>query len=88
MNKCYLLGQVCNEPLFEFLYDSYNISISSFTLKIVDNNFLQIIGYDDIADYVYRNVHSDENLLIEGHLHSINNNLLIEIVSIEKVLKK
>lgn len=87
MNNCYLLGQVYDEPFFEFLYDSTYISVSSFTLRTPNNDFIHIIGYDDMADYVYRYINIGQNIFIEGCIKSINNTLFVKIVSIEKIKK-
>lgn len=87
MNKCYLLGQVCNEPNFEFLYHSSYISISSFTLQTSYGDYVQIIGYDDWADYIYRYIHIAQNLSIEGTVVSIDNSLFVQVNYIE-IIKK
>ena len=42
---------------------------------------IECMAYNDVADYIYRNVKIDDMLLIEGKIHNDS----IEILKMEKV---
>ena len=64
MNRCFIVGKVINNPEFDFLYMEKRISISYFCLKLNDDNIIKIFGYDENADYIYRNIKSGETVII------------------------
>lgn len=87
MNICFLLGNVISEPSFDFLYDCKNISISSFSLKTRKGNIVKVLGYDEIADFLYSNLNINDDVFIEGCLTSLENDIFVNILNINKFNK-
>lgn len=85
MNKCWVIGKILDEPEYKFLYKSKNNSISYFKIKLKDNNVIDVFGYDDMADYIYRNLKKDDDVLIEGYLHSNRGKINLISITIEVI---
>ena len=56
MNICFLLGKVVDDVEFKFIYNSKNVSISIFKLMLSNKSIVECEAYDEIADYIYRNI--------------------------------
>ncbi len=84
MNICFLKGKVINEPEFDFLYRKKRISISYFWLQINEINKIKIFGYDEKADFIYKNIKKGDILTIDGKLRTTEENIEIEVNRIEK----
>ncbi len=72
MNKCYLIGKVIGEPIFNFFFMEDNISICYFWINLENCN-IKIFALNDLADCVYQNVQAGQILLVEGCLDSYEN---------------
>ena len=60
--------------------DKYNhTSIAKCDIKLSNNSIIKVYGYDEIADYMYRNLVCNECVLIEGKLDS-NMEVKIEVL--------
>ena len=81
MNICFILGKVISEVEFKFIYNSKDVSISIFKIMLKNKSTIECMAYNDVADYIYRNVEVDDMLLIEGKIHNDS----IEILKMEKV---
>ena len=68
MNICFLLGKVVDDVEFKFIYNSKNISISIFKLMLSNKSIVECEAYDEIADYIYRNIKRDDLIFIEGSI--------------------
>ena len=85
MNICFLIGKIISDVEFDFIIDNNKgfkndkISVVRFKLKLLDENVLNIIGYNNIADFCYQKLKIGENVLIQGF---INNSGKIEIKNI------
>lgn len=55
MNIVILCGKLQEGVEFNFIYDSKYVSIVKGSLILKDKNVVDIYGYDDIADFLYRN---------------------------------
>ena len=55
------------------------------TIKLIDANEVQIVAYDEKADYMLRNIFEGDVILIQGKLKSENNILIIEVKYVEKI---
>ena len=68
---------------FKFIYNEDKkekyTSIAMCKMQLDDGNIVNVYGYDDIADYLYRN--NLKNVCIEGR---INSNMMIKILKIEE----
>ena len=68
MNICFLLGKVVDDVEFKFIYNSKNVSISMFKLMLSNKSIVECEAYDEIADYIYRNIKRDDLIFIEGSI--------------------
>lgn len=83
MNLVIIYGKIVSEIEFKFIYDRYidcgrvteemkhkHISLARCKVEILNGSVIEIYGYDDIADYMYRNLKEGENIVVEGRLES------------------
>lgn len=70
MNKCFLIGKVISEPIFDFFFMKNDISICYFTITLTENNKVDVFALNDIADFVYQNVSLNQLIMIDGTLNS------------------
>ena len=85
MNICFIIGKIISKIEFDFVIDNNKgfknekISVVRFKLKLLDENILNIIGYNNVADFCCQKLKIGENVLIQGF---INNSRKIEIKNI------
>ena len=85
MNICFIIGKIISDVEFDFIIDNNKgfkndkISVVRFKLKLLDENVLNIIGYNNVADFCCQKLKIGENVLIQGF---INNSGKIEIKNI------
>ena len=85
MNICFIIGKIISKIEFDFVigdnksFKNKKVSVVRFKLKLLDENVLNIIGYNNIADFCYQRLKIGENILIQGF---INNSGEIEIKNI------
>ena len=85
MNICFLIGKIISKIEFDFVigdnknFKNRKISIVRFDLKLLDKNIVNIIGYNNVADFCYQKLKIGENVFIQGF---INNSGEIEIKNI------
>ena len=87
MNNVFLIGKIISEIEYKFIYDRYkfnenhekykHVVIATCKIELLNKSIVKIYEYDNIADYMYRNLKVNDNLLIEGKLNSLGN---IEII--------
>ena len=83
MNICFFMGKIISDIKFDFIINNKNnISISLFILELNDNNKIKIEGYNDIADFCYKELKKEDRIVLEGH---INNKMHIVINKINKL---
>ena len=70
MNICLLIGEICSTIQFDFILNGKDISIVRFNIKLSNGSILKVKGYNEIADYCYRNLKEGDVVLIEGTLNS------------------
>ena len=70
MNICFLIGKIVSNIEFRFIIKNKNKAISEFTIKTLDNNIIEIYGYDEIADNCYSRLKNGDNVLVYGSLRS------------------
>lgn len=87
MNKCFLIGKVVSEPIFDFFYLRSNISICHFFLELNEETIIKIYGVDEIADFIYQRIHINEYVSIEGIVCSNDDDFSAKITDIEPLKK-
>ena len=84
MNIVILSGNIISEIDFNFIYNKNkkekHTSIVMCKLKLDNDSIIDVYGYDEVADYLYRN--SDKYVCIEGR---IDTNMMVEILKVEKI---
>lgn len=87
MNKCFFIGKVIEKGDFRFILNKKKKHKSQITGKaqLLDETIINFIGYDEMADYIYRN--EFEYIYMSGSLIELNKNLFIEIEEIKKVME-
>ena len=69
MNEVFIMGKVITEVKFDFILNSKHISIARFgVITVCDKQEIEIIAYDEIADYIYANLKHEDVVMINGYL--------------------
>lgn len=84
MNICFLYGKIISDIDFKFIMNNKNkTSISVYKIQLNNKSIVTVKGYNEIADYCYRNLKIGDNIFyIQGRL---NNMMEIEADFIEKI---
>lgn len=69
MNKCFVIGYITDEIDFKFILNGKHISIVSFSVKLSNNSIIQVIAYNETADFCYSHLKKEDIVLIEGRLN-------------------
>ena len=60
--------------------DKYrHASIAKFEMRLLNNSVLRVYGYDEVADFLYRNCKENDTVVIYGMLDS---NMAVEVISL------
>lgn len=69
INLCFLSGKVINKIDLQFVYDSKKIiSIVKIELLLDDGQVINTCGYNEMADFIYRNINKEDTVLLEGRI--------------------
>ena len=92
MNVVVIYGKIVSKIEFKFIYDRYkekdnikekykHTSIAKCKIKLQNESILDIYGYDEVADYMYRYIKENDNIFLEGR---IDGNMKIEVLNFNK----
>ena len=70
MNICFVMGNIISDINFEFILNGKNDSIVFFKISLLNNSIINIIAFNEKADYCYRNLKKGDNIFVEGELNS------------------
>jgi len=70
MNMCFFIGKICSEIKFDFILNSKNISIAIFYIQLLNGSIIKVKGYNEIADYCYRNLKQCMDIQIQGNINN------------------
>ena len=77
INLCFLSGKVKNDIDLRFIYDSRkktigkkHISIVKIELELLDKQVILLQAYNELADYIFRNIHKKDFINIEGKIRN------------------
>lgn len=70
MNLCFLIGKVVSEIKFDFILNSKDISIARFSIELENKSVVVVKGYNEIADYCYKDLTKGSIIGIQGSLNS------------------
>ena len=92
MNNVFLIGKVISDTEYKFIYDRFkidkndekyrHIAIARCHIKLQNNSIIEIYGYDEMADKMYRKLKVVDSIFSYGYLDS---NGKIEIENFENV---
>ena len=72
MNICFIIGKIISDVKFDFIignnkcFKNGKMSVVRFKLELIDGNIVNIIGYNDIADFCYQKLDKNYNVIVEG----------------------
>ena len=92
MNLVIGYGKIVSEIDFKFIYNRYkddsfkgkynHTSIAKCKIDLLNSSIVEIYGYDEVADYMYKNLKFGKLILIEGRL---NEKIKIEVKRIRHI---
>ena len=69
MNKVFIIGKIITEVKFDFILNSKHISIARLGgTAMCDKQEINVIAYDEMADYVYAKIKQKHIVMINGYL--------------------
>ena len=93
MNIVVICGKIISEVEFNFIYDRYrglnsekekaslemyaHTSVAKCKIGLSNNSVIEIQGYDDVADFMYRHLKEKDVVWLEGALGE-NGNVVVE----------
>ena len=79
MNLCILIGKIISEIEFKFIINSKNTSIAYFDLELSNKSIIKIVGYNELADYIYEYLYCGDVIYLYGYMNSNGSIILKEI---------
>ena len=80
MNLVFVIGKIVSEIEFDFVLNSTNISIVNFEIELNNKNIVKVKGYNEVADFCYKNLNKKETVSILGSLNS-NMEIIVKEIS-------
>ena len=80
MNLIFISGKIVSNIEFKFIINSKKISMVNFLVELENKNIIKIKAYDKIADYIYRKINVDDNIIIYGRIEKN----MVNVVEIAK----
>ena len=75
INICFLSGKVINKIDLKFIYNSQkrsldkkHTSIAKIELELQDGQVIELHAYNEMADYVYRNIKKGDYISVQGRV--------------------
>ncbi len=68
MNEVFIMGKVVSKVEFDFIYKGTHISKAKCEIKLNNKSKIQIIGYDEIADFMYRSIKENQVVFLYGNI--------------------
>lgn len=92
MNLVFIKGKIIEKIEFKFIYSKNKtkntpISIAQTKVELDNKSIIDVIGYNEKADWMYRNLTINEVIYIEGKLINDKeeyNNFKIQVINIIK----
>ena len=71
MNECFLIGKIISNIDFKFIVNSKKyFSITTFKIKLENQSIITVKGYNETADWCYKNLIKNDSIAIYGNLNS------------------
>ncbi len=80
MNICFFMGKIINDIDFEFIIDDEKYhAISIFRIELNNKSVVTVKGYNEIADFCYKNLTKNDYIAIYGNLNSKMEIILLSV---------
>ena len=70
MNLVFIYGKIVGAIKFDFIINGKHTSVARFKLELNNESIVQVIGYDEIADFCYQHLKTEMQIFVEGKLSS------------------
>ncbi len=70
MNECFLIGKIVSDIKYNFIIKSKNKAVAEFKITTLDNNMIEVYGYNEVADKCYSKLKEGDIILINGEIRS------------------
>lgn len=84
MNEVFIIGKIESKIEYKFIIDSKKLFAKVEFIIEQDRQKFKVIGYNNIADFCYRELKEKNKIFING---KINSEMEIEVKNIEKICK-
>lgn len=81
MNICVVFGVILDEVKYNFILNSKNNSFAELKIKLQNDSVINVIAYNQTADYCYRRLNKNDRIFVQGRVQT---NL---IVLAEKIIR-
>lgn len=85
MDECFIIGRVVSKPTFKFFYKGNDISICYFKIQESENT-IHICAFNNLADFVYREVKEGQLLFVYGRACGLNKSKIYVRIKTYKIL--
>lgn len=70
MNEVFIIAKVIEKVRFQFIYHSHKTAIAQVEVELLNKSKITLIGYDEIADDMYRNLKEKDIIFVNGKINS------------------
>ena len=70
MNEVFLIGKIISNIEFKFIINSKNKAIACFEIKTVDKQIVRIQAYNQLADFAYSKLNTNDKVFINGYIET------------------
>ena len=70
MNEVFLIGKIISDIEFKFIINSKNKAIACFEIKTVDKQIVRMQAYNQLADFAYSKLNSNDKVFINGYIET------------------
>ena len=70
MNEVFLIGKIISDIEFKFIINSKNKAIACFEIKTVDKQIVRIQAYNQLADFAYSKLNTNDKVFINGYIET------------------
>ena len=69
MNEVFIIGKVICEVKYKFILEKRNNAKAVISLELLDKTKIEVIAYNEIADYAFKNLDKNELVFINGKIY-------------------
>lgn len=70
MNEVFVIGEIVSKVDFKFIYKGKNTSKAKCNVQLNNGCIIEIIGYDEIADFMYKHIKEKQLIFAYGKLNN------------------